>query len=112
MTKRNRTPSPAPDLAEDHLPTTRAEVRLIRTELKADIRSLKSEMEARFDQSDAKLEKVLAEVARTGVLVEEQNSNNRIVLEALTGLWQRQDRVEARTEEMERFLRTLSRPVT
>jgi hypothetical protein len=28
------------------------------------------------------------------LLLEEQNSNNRIVLEALQGLWQRQDRLE------------------
>ncbi len=67
------------------------------------IESRFSQIDARFNQTDAKMELVLSEVARIGVLVEEQNSNNRIVLEGLSGLWQRQEQFESRlTNEVDR----------
>ena len=76
-----------PPQAKD-LPATQGMLQMVRSELKAEIRELRSEMKAEFNRSDAKLEHVLSEVSRLGVLVEEQNSNNRVVLEGLTGLWQ------------------------
>ena len=115
------------------LPATQGMLQLVRTELKADIRSLSSEMKAGFSQidsrfsqidsrfsqvdskfnlMDSKFERVIADVARIGVLVEEQNANNRIVLEGLTGLWQRQERVEVRVDDVEKFVRSIGRPRT
>jgi hypothetical protein len=98
------------------LPATQGMLTLARSELKADVRELRAEMNARFSQMDAKFERVLgavhhvaAEVARIGVLVEEQNSRNRIVLEGLTGLAQRQDRVESRMDEVEKTVQSIAR---
>ena len=147
------------------LPATQGMLQLVRTELKADIGELRSEMksglsqidarfsqvdakfndmeskfsqidsrfsqidsrfnqidsrfnqvdsrfkqvDSRFDQMDSKFERVLSEVARVGVLVEEQNSNNRVVLEGLTGLWQRQERVECRVDDVEKLVQSIAR---
>jgi hypothetical protein len=86
------------------------EVATLRSEMKAgfarvdgEFASVRSEMRSGFSRVDAKLELVVSEVARLGVLVEEQNANNRIVLEGLSSLWQRQDQFESRlTDEVER----------
>ncbi len=94
------------------LPATQGMLQLVRSELKADIRGLSSEMKAGFNQMDSKFEQVRSDVARIGVLVEEQNSNNRIVLEGLTGLWQRQERIEIRAGEVEELVRSIVRPRT
>ncbi len=67
------------------------------------------EVDARFDkvdvrlnQMDAKIDKVLAEVARLGTMMEEQRAENRVALEALSGLFQRQERLETRVEKAEK----------
>ena len=105
------------------LPATQGMLQLVRSESKADLRELRSEMksgfkkidarfnqnDARFDATDAKLERVLSEVSRIGILVEEQNSRNQVVLEGLTGLWQRQDRVETRVDEVEKLVQSFGR---
>jgi chromosome segregation ATPase len=129
------------------LPASQGMLHLVRSELKADIRGLHSEMNSRFDQVDArfnqidarfnqidsrfkqmdskfsqmdskfnqmdsKFEQVLSAVARVGTGVEEQNSRNRVVLEGLTGLWQRQDRLETRVDKVESTVRSIARPRT
>jgi hypothetical protein len=66
-------------------------------------------MDAKFETVLAAVHHVAAEVARVGVLVEEQNSRNQIVLEGLTGLAQRQDRVELRVTDVENLVRSISR---
>lgn len=98
------------------LPATQGMLYLVRTELKEDMAELRSEMNMRFSQGDVNFQKVLtavhqvsSEVARLGLLVEEQNSRNQIVLEGLTGLHQRQDRAEARMDGFEKTLKSLSR---
>ena len=94
---------------------TRKELHLVRDELKSDIRSLELKIdghfngiesrfngiesrfngiESRFNGIESRLEKMQAEQFRMYALMEEQNSNNRIVLEGLQGLWQRQERIE------------------
>jgi chromosome segregation ATPase len=71
-----------------------------------------SRVDARFNHMDSKFEQVLSEVSRIGLLVEEQNSKNQIVLEGLTSLWQRQERIENRTDAVEKFVRSLGRSKT
>lgn len=66
-----------------------------------------AQVESRFEQVDSRFEQVLSEIARVGILVEEQNSRNRIVLEGLTGLFQRQDRVEAKVDGFEATLQAI-----
>ena len=93
MPKKKVSAKPEPKLqfvtSSRELPATQGMLQLVRTELKADVSELRSEMktgfsqvDARFSQMDSKFERVLSEVARVGVLVEEQNS----ILEGLTGL--------------------------
>ncbi|MGZ3688456.1 MAG: hypothetical protein ACXVBW_09160, partial [Bdellovibrionota bacterium] len=61
------------------LPANQGMLQLVRTELKAEMKAGFSQVDARFNQVDAKfgqvqsqLDKVLSDVARVGVLVEEQ----------------------------------------
>ena len=78
-----------PSARTEDQPATRRMLSLVRDELKSDIRSLERKMDSKFE----KIESRLSEMA---LLMEEQNSNNRIVLEGLQALWQRQDRIEER----------------
>lgn len=98
------------------LPATQGMFQLVRQELKADNRELRAEMRADIKQVDSKVERVLeavhhvaGEVARVGMLVEEQNSKNRIALEGHTGLAQRQDRLEFRVSEVEKMVKSIAR---
>lgn len=84
------------------LPATQGMLQLVRTELK-------SEMKSGFRQVGSRLEQVLSEVARVGILVEEQNSRNRVVLEGLTGLWERQQRSDNRVSDVEKLVRIIGR---
>ena len=104
------------------LPATQGMLHLVRTELKADIRGLRSEMKSGFRQMDSKfeqvdsrfslvdsklehmnskIEQIASDVARISLLMEEQNSRNQFTLEALTGLFNRQERVESRVNRIE-----------
>jgi chromosome segregation ATPase len=117
------------------LPATQGIVHLVRNELKENIKGMRSEMnarfnevdarfnqvdarfsghdarfksiDARFDRVDAQLHDIRAEITRLAVIVEEQNHRNAIVLEGLSGLFNRQERVEKRTDEMEKVVGTL-----
>ncbi len=110
---------PWPKRVKD-LPATRGMLQLVRGELKADLRGFRTEVRGEFakvrsevktesaalraevSRLSVKVEGIGTEVARLGVLFEEQNANNRIVLEGLSGLWHRQERIESRiTEEVE-----------
>jgi septal ring factor EnvC (AmiA/AmiB activator) len=55
-------------------------------------------IDAKFKALDAKIDDrfatLSAQIHRTNLLIEEQHANNRIVLEGLQALWQRQDRLE------------------
>jgi methyl-accepting chemotaxis protein len=104
------------------LPATHGMLDHVRSELKADIRGLRSEMksgfrqvdsrfeqiDSRFEQIDSKLEQVLSQVSRIGTLVEEQNSRNQVVLEGLTGLYRRQDRIELEVGEIRNTVYSLA----
>lgn len=70
-------------------------------------------IDKRFDvlesKLDSKIEGVRSEVARIAVMVEEQNAKNDIVLEGLSGLFQRQNRVEKRVDEVEATIKSIAR---
>ncbi len=85
------------------LPATQGMLHLVRSELKAEMRS-------GFSAMDAKFEKIISEIHQVGLLVEEQHSRNAVVMEGLTGLWQRQERAERRADDFESVLRSLARP--
>ena len=111
------------------LPASQGMLNLVRVELKSEMRAGFKEMDARFSQIDARFSqvdarfntleseikkvqssvyKIEADVARIGILMEEQNSRNQIVLEGLTGLFQRQDRLEKRVDDVETLVRSIA----
>lgn len=64
---------------------------------------------ARFDRVDAKLHQISSDVARVALLVEEQNSRNAIVFDAIHHMIQRKDRLEGRMDEVEKTVRSIAR---
>lgn len=67
--------------------------------LKADVKTLKADVRViKSDVGELKVgfQKLESAYFRMELLFEEQNANNRIVLEGLQALWQRQDRLEQR----------------
>ncbi|MEK6706878.1 MAG: hypothetical protein AAB116_27135 [Candidatus Poribacteria bacterium] len=110
----------------------KADISELRSELKSDIKQLDakisqvdakvsqveakvSQVEAKVSQVEAKVEDVMkavhhvaAEVARVGILVEEQNSKNSLVIEGYTGLAQRQDRLEMRIDGVEKLVQSVA----
>lgn len=90
------------------LPASQGMLQLVRSELKSDIRGLRSEMKVGFNQMDSKFEQVLSDVARLGVIIEEQSSRNQVVLEGLTSLYQRQDRTDLRMDEVQHLVQGLA----
>ena len=81
----------------------------------AQIDSRFDQVSVKFLQIESKLEQVLgsvhqmaSEISRMGILMEEQNSRNQIVLEGLTGLFQRQERVESRMDGVERVVQSIA----
>ncbi len=70
-------------------PATRKMLSLVRDELS-------QKMESGFNSLRSDVQKLEAGNSRMQLLLEEQNANNRIVLEGLQSLWQRQDSIERR----------------
>ena len=90
------------------LPVTRTMLGEVRTELLERIDQSKSELQAEIHQVKAGLHAVRAEVARIGLLFEEQNARNKVVLDALMALIDRQGRVERRMDQVEETVRELA----
>ena len=89
-----------PERAKD-VPVTQKMLYLVRDELKSDVKSLEHRLNARFSSHDSrfesiesKLEKMSSDIHSIKILVEEQNAKNNIVLDGLTSLFYRQDRIE------------------
>lgn len=79
------------------------------TELRGEFTGFRTEftgLRAEFSELRAELR---ADIARIGVLVEEQNARNAIVLEGLSGLFHRQERIEKRTDGTEAILAKLAK---
>lgn len=108
----------------DELPVTQAMLFLVRDELKAGQRSLGrridslesridsleariDSLEARIDsleaKMDSKFEAMSGQLHQMTLLIEEQNHRNTIVLDGLRSLFERQDRVETRLREIDKF---------
>lgn len=96
MAKKDSRSIRIPSAKNQDQPATRKMLSLVRDELKSEIRALDLKIESRFKAVDSRFEEMKTESVRTNILLEEQHSNNRIVLEGLQALWQRQDRIEKR----------------
>ncbi len=86
----------------DDLPASVGLVKEVRAELKSDIKSLEHKMESKFEQ-------VIAIVHRTQTLMEEQRSENRIVLDGIKALSERHERVDGRLDGFELTLQVLAK---
>lgn len=99
------------DQAKDEL---RAEIHGVRAELhhlKAEVHELRAEIhevKAELHEVKAGLHGVQAEVARIGLLIEEQNARNKVVLDALMAIIDRQSRIEQRMDKVEETVRGLA----
>jgi chromosome segregation ATPase len=92
----------------------KAEINGVKAEIngvKAEINGVKAEIngvKAQLDTMQAGLHEMKATVARICFLVEEQNARNRIVLDGLTAMIQRQDRQERRMDQVEETVLALA----
>lgn len=91
------------------VPATLGMLHIVRDELK-------SEMTKGFLGVDGKLAELKSDMARMSssmhqmlLLAEEQRAENRIVMDGLTSLFSRQERVEASLESVEKSLADLKR---
>ena len=116
MKKTKTTPEPKFTTRAKDVPVAQGMLHLVRAELKADIKKVETSVHAveanlRVVESNlmSAIHQVASEVARVGMLVEEQNSRNNLVLEGLTGLFERQTRVEHRVDGVEEMVRSLGR---
>lgn len=80
-------------------------------EIKSEVNSFRGEIKilrediSRIDHKmDSRFDKVLAEVHRIGVLVEEQNARNKFVLDGYAVLYDRQGKVEQQVHSFEKTL--------
>ncbi len=103
-----------PERAAD-VPVTQKMLFGVRNELKAfmksEIHGVKSEihgMKSEIHEIKSEVHGLKSEVHKLAVLIEEQNARNRVVLDGLTNLFTRQDRVEQQTVGFEKTLLSLS----
>lgn len=108
--------STPPVLKTSDLPVTQLMLTTVHKQIKASINSLEKKQEARFNHVDARFNQVdarfnemestmqtmMSEMQRIAVLMEEQNSRNKFVLDGYASLYERQDRVEARVDAFEK----------
>jgi len=97
--------SKEPILKSADLPVTQGMLTAVHKQIKASINSSEKKLESKINQVESKInqveskvELVLSEMHRMAVLMEEQNSRNRYVLDGYDSLYQRQDRVELRLD--------------
>ncbi len=98
-------------LVEEVRDELKAEIGVFRHEVKAEIgafrHEIKAEMHSLRHELRGEIQQVLVIAHRTQAIVEEQRSENRIVLDGLKNLGERQDRVEEEIILNQDFLRTL-----
>jgi len=91
--KNSKTKKKYPERAKDVL-VTQAMLFEVRDDLKAEVRSQFHQVDARFSEMESRFDKIDSQIHQIKLLVEEQNARNRIVLDGLTSLFTRQDRLE------------------
>jgi hypothetical protein len=80
-----------------------------REETRASFRSQDRKTESCRNELKSSIDEVLAEVRRTRMLSEEQNNKNNIVLDGLSVLFGRQERVETRVDDIEHTIATFKK---
>lgn len=80
----------------DDLPATRGMLKSVRTEVLLKMSAMEKRMSAKFDILRAEIREVRAETQLSNLKLEEQRADNRIVLEGIQALWQKQDQMDKR----------------
>ncbi|MES2770163.1 MAG: hypothetical protein V4596_13540 [Bdellovibrionota bacterium] len=68
---------------------------------------LKNFTKSNIRRVESQLEGLKSEMHHLGVIIEEQNAKNNAVLDNLSHLWNRQDRVESTLEEIKNLLQLI-----
>ncbi|MBI1860665.1 MAG: hypothetical protein HYR96_07085 [Deltaproteobacteria bacterium] len=76
------------------MPVSVGLVKEVRGELIARIESVDKKMEAGFKNVESQMQQMLVQTHRTLALMEEQRSENRIVLDGYKSVMERMDRIE------------------
>ncbi len=112
--KKNKPPSKIPILKTGDLPATQSMLTTLRKQIKSEINSSEkrleskiNQVESKINQVDSKVELVLSEIHRMAILMEEQNSRNKFVLDGYASLYERQDRLELRFDAHEKNIEDL-----
>ncbi len=92
------------------LPATVGFVKEVRSELKSEIRSVAARLDSMDAKWESKFQEILAVSHRTQAIVEEQRGENRIVLDGLRTMIERQDRIELEVHNIHHIVRDLSTP--
>jgi outer membrane murein-binding lipoprotein Lpp len=100
MKRKKTSPSTIKRLSHNTMPASVGLVKEVRNELKSDISSLEHKVDSLEKRMDSKFEQVIAMSHRTLTLMEEQRGENRIVLDGLQTLNERQDRMEIDLAEL------------
>jgi hypothetical protein len=100
MVKKNKNPQDInKNLTHNDVPASVGLVKEVREELRSEIRMIRNEL-------GGKIEQVLVSVHQTQVLMEEQRGENRIVLDGLKNVTERQDRMEGDILDIKSTLRS------
>ena len=93
-------------VTSDNIPVTqgmfngfRSEINSSITSLQLELKSFQKTVDGQFNQVYSKIEKLTGEVHRLAGLIEEQNTKNNIVLDAITAITDRQFRFESEMSE-------------
>lgn len=70
---------------------------------KAEMYAFREETRANFSKVDSKLDLLMAAIHRTQALMEEQRSENRIVLDSYKLLWQKQEQIDKSLTRLKGF---------
>ncbi len=68
-----------------------------------------SNLDSKISSVDSKVESLTSIVHKLSLTIEEQNARNKVVLDGLTGLFSRQDRIEVKLEEMDQTILPLKK---
>jgi urate oxidase len=112
--KITKTKSKKPILKTGDLPTTQSMLTSMQKQIKSNMNSLEkrleskiNQVESKINQVDSKVELVLSEIHRMAILMEEQNTRNKFVLDGYASLYERQDRLELRFDKHEKNIENL-----
>ena len=86
------------------------EVARVETSLTGEVARVDSKLTSGMSLLSGQMHDVRADVARLGVLIEEQNARNSIVFEAMRAMIDGQDRFETRLDGMETAFRSFASP--